>query len=73
MLVLSRKVGEKLVIGDDIVLTVCEVRGGRVRLGICGPPHVAIHRQEVLDRILCEPTGIATSRPCDESSYVAIA
>jgi len=47
MLVLSRKVGEKIRIGDDIVLTVVRVLGEKVRLGIEAPPEVPIHREEV--------------------------
>ena len=49
MLVLSRKLGEKIVIGDNIVITVVEVRGDKVRLGIEAPSEVPVHRQEVLD------------------------
>jgi len=48
MLVLSRKIGERLVIGDDIVLTVLSVRRGQIRLGIDAPRSTAIHREELL-------------------------
>lgn len=48
MLVLSRRVGEQIVIGEDIVLTVVEVRNDSVRLGIDAPRHVAVNRAEVL-------------------------
>lgn len=51
MLVLSRRVGERLVIGDDIVVTVIEVRSDGVRLGIDAPRHVRVHRAEVLDAV----------------------
>jgi carbon storage regulator len=47
MLVLSRKKNERIVIGDNIVITVVEVRGDRVRLGIEAPQEVPIHRSEV--------------------------
>ena len=47
MLVLSRKKNEQIMIGDDIVLTVVEVRGDRVRLGIEAPSDVPVHRYEV--------------------------
>jgi carbon storage regulator len=47
MLVLSRKKNERIVIGDNIVITVVEVRGDRVRLGIEAPQEVSIHRSEV--------------------------
>jgi carbon storage regulator len=49
MLVLSRKRDERIVIGDNIVITVVEVRGDKVRLGIEAPVEVPVHRQEVLD------------------------
>jgi len=47
MLVLSRKKNERIVIGDNVVITVVEVRGDRVRLGIEAPQEVPIHRSEV--------------------------
>jgi carbon storage regulator len=47
MLVLTRKVGEKLIIGDDIEVTVLEVRGKHVRIGICAPDSVKIVRAEL--------------------------
>lgn len=51
MLVLSRRVGERLVIAGDIVVTVIEVRGEGVRLGIDAPRDVRVHRAEVLDAV----------------------
>ena len=51
MLVLSRKQGQRVVIGKDIWVTVLEVRGDRVKLGFEGPLDVPIHRQEVSERI----------------------
>ena len=50
MLVLTRRVNEKILIGDDIVLTVLEVRGDQVRLGIDAPREVKVFREEVLLR-----------------------
>ena len=47
MLVLSRKLDDRIVIGDEITVTVLEIRKGRVKLGISGPPEVPIHREEV--------------------------
>ena len=52
MLVLSRKKSESVVINDDIVITVVEVRGDKVRLGIQAPREIPVHRKEVLDAIL---------------------
>jgi len=50
MLVLSRKEGERLVVDDNIVITVVKVQGGGVRIGIEAPPEVAIKRAELLSR-----------------------
>lgn len=50
MLILSRRVGETLLIGDSIAVTVLGVRGNQVRIGITAPPTVAVHRQEVVER-----------------------
>ena len=47
MLVLTRKEGEEIVIGDDITITVLDFRGDAIRLGIDAPKHVSIHRKEV--------------------------
>jgi carbon storage regulator len=51
MLVLSRKLNEKIVIRDNIVITVIEIRGDKVRLGIEAPREVPVHRREVYDKI----------------------
>ena len=59
MLVLSRKKSESVVINDDIVITVVEVRGDKVRLGIQAPREIPVHRKEVLDAILRE-SGAST-------------
>jgi carbon storage regulator len=63
MLVLSRKVGEKVRIGDDIELTVIEVRGEAVRLGIFAPRGVPIYRQELLDAVREENRVAAGVKP----------
>ena len=54
MLVLTRKIGEGLVIGDDIKITIVEMKGGSIRLGIDAPRDKKIYRQEVFDRIVAE-------------------
>ena len=51
MLVLSRRIGESVVIGSDVVVTVLEVRGDIIRLGIDAPREVTVHRQEVFEAI----------------------
>lgn len=51
MLVLSRKVNDRIIIRDDIVVTVISIDGHRVRLGIEAPPNVSVHRQEIYERL----------------------
>ena len=51
MLVLTRKVGEKIQIGDHITILIMEVKGKQVRLGIEAPPDVKVHREEIYQRI----------------------
>lgn len=51
MLVLSRKVNESIVISDDIVVTVVDIRGDKVRLGIEAPVEMSVHRREVFDAL----------------------
>ena len=51
MLILSRKKDERIVIDDDIVITVVDIRGDKVRLGVEAPQSVPVHRQEVWDAI----------------------
>jgi carbon storage regulator len=51
MLVLSRQRDESIVIGDDIVITIVDIRGDKVRLGIQAPVSIPVHRQEVYDAI----------------------
>ena len=56
MLVLSRKLGEQIVIGNNVTVTVLEVRGSRVKLGLAGPAEVPIHREELQRQLeLCPP------------------
>lgn len=52
MLVLSRKLGEQIVLGDEIVITIVEIRGDKVRLGIEAPVNVSVHRREVYEAIM---------------------
>ena len=51
MLVLTRRVGETLVVGDDVTFTVLSVRGNQVRVGVDAPRNVPVHRQEIFERI----------------------
>lgn len=63
MLVLTRKPGEKIMIGDDIVITVMEGRGDGVRIGIEAPRGVSIQRSEVVDAIAAANVAAAQAGP----------
>ncbi len=60
MLILTRRIGESIVIGDDVVLTVVEVRGDAVRLGIAAPRSVNVHREEVYRELQAANQGAAS-------------
>jgi carbon storage regulator len=54
MLLLTRKLGENIRIGDDVKITIVEVKGNHVKLGIDAPPSVKVHREEIYERIQAE-------------------
>lgn len=51
MLIITRKTGERITIGEDIIVTIIEVKGSLVKLGIEAPKSVSVHRQEIYDKI----------------------
>ncbi len=60
MLILTRRVGETLMIGDEVTVTVLGVKGNQVRLGVNAPRTVAVHREEIYERIRREQEGGGT-------------
>ena len=62
MLVLSRQRDESIKIGDDIEITVVDIRGEKVRLGITAPPHIPVHRKEVYEAIKRENEAAAQAK-----------
>ncbi|MDR0313716.1 MAG: carbon storage regulator CsrA [Treponema sp.] len=63
MLILSRKTNEKIMIGDDVSVSIIEIRGDQVRLGVDAPKSVKVYRQEVFDAIKAENKAAADSAP----------
>lgn len=68
MLILTRRLGETLTIGDNVTVTVLDVRGTQVRLGIDAPPEVPVHREEIYQKIQREKAaGTYVSRAPSEA------
>jgi carbon storage regulator len=63
MLILTRRVGETIVIGDDVIITVLGIKGNQVRIGINAPKDVSVHREEIYQRIQQEKNTTTSAAP----------
>jgi carbon storage regulator len=70
MLVLSRQRDESIIIGDNIVITIVDIRGDKVRLGISAPTEVPVHRQEVYEAIQRENLRAGRLDPKDARTHI---
>jgi carbon storage regulator len=68
LLILTRKIGETIAIGDDIKVQVIEIKGRQVRLGIQAPPDTIVHREEIFQRIQEQNRQSADLSPADLSA-----
>ena len=72
MLILTRRVGETLMIGEDVTVTVLGVKGNQVRIGVNAPRDVAVHREEIFDRIKREEAGEIEPRPVADAEILSV-
>ena len=68
MLILARKEGEAIVVADDIRIQILETKSGQVKIGIEAPDHIAVHREEIYQRIVEENKKAAMESPMDLAS-----
>ena len=64
MLILTRRIGEKIVIDDDVIITIVGIKGAQIRIGTEAPPEVKVYREEIYQRILKERAN-GTGRTSD--------
>jgi carbon storage regulator len=72
MLILTRRVGETVMIGDDVTITVLGVKGNQVRVGINAPKNVAVHREEIYERIKREQQGGEGTEKPKAAEYIPV-
>lgn len=71
MLILSRKIGEGIAIGEEIQIRILEIKGGQVKIGIEAPHDVTVHREEIYRKIIEENQRAALDAPADFSSLAS--
>ena len=72
MLILTRKLGERITIGNDITITLLEIKGAQVKLGIEAPQSISIHRQEIYERIRKENLSSSAASTSDLSTAISL-
>ena len=72
MLILTRRVGETVMIGNDVTVTVLGVKGNQVRIGINAPKNVAVHREEIFERIKREQEGDSPDESKPSAEFVTV-
>ncbi|HTT02799.1 MAG TPA: carbon storage regulator CsrA [Steroidobacteraceae bacterium] len=72
MLILTRRVGETVMIGNEVTVTVLGVKGNQVRIGINAPKHVAVHREEIYERIKREQSEQREAEAKTEAEFASL-
>lgn len=70
MLILSRRVDESIVIGDEVKITILSIKGKQVRIGINAPSDIAVHREEIYDRINSDNADIDSEVTTEDSDII---
>lgn len=72
-LILTRQIGQSIMVGDDVVITVLAVNGNQVRIGIAAPKHIEVHREEIYARIQAEKKITPAKNTDDKKGFIVTA